>query len=325
MISTNDSAQAFMKPERSVRHSDAVRHSLLAWARWQLDMPGEWQPLKLSGTPQKGQMVVGDSTCAIFIIKWERPKKGKVVDAKRWVAERLKRHGVLPQGNTPARKRFTACGWAQSVQSEEGKAMTYWYGYSESARLFLGITVNGALPEALRDRVVGEVLPSLRTTPEDAESVWAMYNLSFRVPVGFELAQRHLFSGDVALEFARGKRETLLLRQVYPGELALGRRSSEKWLEVYPFKEHRRLRRATLQVEPWRCTMRPGLAGMRRVAWKRLPAPLGWCAPRRTGALAVHDEALNRLLIAEHMINGAPDESLCESAIRKMNEELYAG
>lgn len=288
-------------------------------------MPREWQPLKLSGTPGKGQMVVGDSTCAFFIVKWERSKAGGLTDGQRWVAERLKQHGVLPQPEPPAEDRFTACGWAQGVQTEEGKETAYWYGYAEQARLLVGVTVNGALPEADRARVIREVLPTLRTTPVGSETAWAMYDVSFLAPAGFELAQRHLFSGDVALEFARGKRETLLLRQVYPGELALGRRSCEKWLESYPFNEHRRLRRSNLKVEPWRAATRSSLSGLRRVGWKRLPSPLGWCAPRKTCALAVHDEDLNRLLIAEHMTPGDPDQSLCDVAIQGMNAERGVG
>ena len=300
--------------------SRGLPQSLLAWAGWQLDVPAGWQPLKLTGSPDLGQMIVGDSTCAFFLIQWQRSKPGVVTDGYGWVSERLKKHGVLPQARPPADARFTACGWAQGVQSQEGKETTYWYGYAEPARLLLGLTINGALPEALRSELIARVLPTLRTTATDAESAWAMYDVSFRAPAGFALAQRHLFSGDVALEFARGRRETMLLRQVYPGELALGRQSREQWLERYPFQEHRRVRRATLRVEPWQVTARPELAGVRRLAWKRLPSPLGWCAPRRTCALAVLDQTLNRLLIAEHMTTGEPDEALCATAVQRMNE-----
>lgn len=284
-------------------------------------MPSGWQPLKISGTPEKGEMIVGDSMCAFFLINWERTPPEGVPDIRSWGAERLKRHRVVPQANPPAESRFTACAWAQGVQSKDGKETTYWYGYAEPARLVLGVTVNGALPESLRNEVVRGVLPTLRTTAAEAESAWAMYDVGFRVPAGFGLAQRHLFSGDVALEFSRGKQETLLVRQVYPGELALGRRSAESWLASYPFREHRRIRRADMKVDPWQCKARPALAGVRRMAWKRLPAPLGWCAPRRTCAMAVHDQEMNRLLIAEYMTPAEPDQSLVDTAIVRMNSD----
>jgi hypothetical protein len=110
------------------------------------------------------------------------------------------------------------------------------------------------------------------------------------------------------------------VRQVYPADLALSRRPYERWLDAYPFTEHRRLQRSALRVEPWRHTTRGGLSGVRRQAWKRLGIPLGWCAPRQSLALAVRNEADNRLLIAEYMTAGEADESVCVAAIEGMNE-----
>jgi len=298
-----------------------MSESLLAWAGWQLRMPREWQPLKLTGTPEKGQMIVGDAECAIFIVKWERADAKRSFDGPKWVAGRLKKLGVRPDPDPPAARQFTACGWAHGVQTQEDKETTYWYGYSQPADLFIGVTVNGVLPEEVRNKVVREVLPTLAATPAEKSGTWAMYDVSFTAPAGFELAQRHLFSGDIALEFAKGRRETLLLRQVYPGELALERRPHEKWLESYPFKEHRRLRRGTVRTREWKHASRRELGGVQRLAWKRLPAPLGWCAPRRIRAMAVHDASLNRLLLVEHMAKGEPDEKTCVAAIESMNAE----
>jgi hypothetical protein len=146
-----------------------------------------------------------------------------------------------------------------------------------------------------------------------------MYDVGFAVPAGFELARRHLYSGDVALAFTKGRRETLLLRQVYPGDLALGRRPFENWIEAYPFQNHRRWRRKGATTGNWTHAPRPELSGCRRLGWKRLPWPLGWAAPRATCALAVQDRQLNRLLIAEHAAAGAADPALVATAIAQMN------
>lgn len=312
-------------PAKSDRVEDVPRsalgigQSLLAWAGWKLGMPSEWQPLKLEGTPEKGQMIVGDAECAVFLVKWKRPHDRSVSDGNEWVADRFKRLGVTPDRNPPAEARFTACGWVHGIQTEEGKETTYWFGYSAPGRLLLSMTVNGVLPVSVRETVVEDVLPSLSVDPADADSTWAMHDVSFKVPAGFELAQRHLFSGDVALEFERGRKETLLLRQVYPGELALRRRSAEAWLTSYPFKVHRRLRSETARTRPWRHGRRQGLKGVERHGWNRLPVPLGWCAPRETRALAVHDRELNRLLVAEHMARGKAERSVCVEAVEAMN------
>jgi len=306
-------------PHSEVPHSEVPNSSLLAWAGWQIWIPSEWQPLKLEGTPEKGQVIVGDDSCAIFILKWQRDAKARISDGQDWVADRLKQHGVLPELDPPGESHFTACGWTRGVQTEEEKETTHWYGYNAESQLLLGVTINGVLPQDVRRRVEGEVLPTLLTTAAGSESTWAMYDVSFCVPPGYRLLQRHLFSGDIALEFGRGTKETLLLRQVYPGELALGRRTRAQWLEAYPFKVHRRLRRHSARETAWRCDGRPELKGVERMAWKRLPVPMGWCTPRRTHSVAVHDGNLDRLLLAEHQAPREVDPRLCLRAIERMN------
>ncbi len=298
---------------------DQNRLAQLAWAGWWLEIPWEWQPLKLNGTPEKGRVIVGDNQCAIFLLTWERLPARQRLDGAAWVAGRLNRLGLHPQPDPPAQGRLSACGWARGVQTEEDKKTTYWFGYDEPARLLLGMTINGVLPEALRRTVEQVVLPSLRTMPVHKPRVWAMYDLSFVVPAGFDLRQRHLFSGDMALEFEHETRETLLLRQVYPGDLALNRRSHEQWMDCYPFRVHRRLRKSSVRLEPWLHGSRSELRGVRRRAWQRLPPPLGWCAARQSCGLAVHDATLNRLLLAEHRSPSTPDETVCEQAIEQMN------
>jgi len=301
------------------RRLDVTESSLLAWAGWRLSVPYEWRPLKLSGTQEKGKVIVGNSECAVFMLKWERVRNKPSRDGREWVAQRLKKMGTIPSADPPAAAAFTACGWAHGVHVEEGEEATYWFGYSAPAGLLVGVIVNGGAPEPARRDAVRAVLPTLQTTPVDAFHTWAMHDIGFSVPPGFELARRHLYSGDVALEFVRGKRERLLLRQVYPGELALQRRGMEKWLERYPFKEHRRIRARTVRIQEWRCGAGGERAGVERRAWKRLPSPLGWCAPRRVHGVAVLDEQWNRLLIAEHMAADEPAKAVCEQAIVGMN------
>ncbi len=293
--------------------------SLLAWAGWRLELPRACEPLKLSGTPDKGQMIVGDNDCAMLLLQWTRAPRRGAFDGRAWVVERLRKLGLHPGDRPPAREHFTACGWARAVQTEEGKQTTHWFGYDRRAGLLLRVTVNGVLPEALREALEEQVLPTLRPLPEDEPSTWSMYEISFVAPAGFALSQRHLYSGDVALEFARGADATLLLRQVYPGDLALGRRTPEQWLECYPFHVHRRPRKASLRTEPWQSSRRPELSGVRRHVWQRLPVPMGWCSPRQSSALAVHDTALNRLLLVELRSRTTPDDALCMRAIEQMN------
>lgn len=298
-----------------------VRLAPLAWAGWQLHIPSDWRPLKIYGTPEKGWMMVGDAYCACFSIHWQQ-SNGSVSDGKQWATDRLKRLGLFPDSSPPSAERFSACAWARDVQSEEEKKTTHWFGYSESADLLLGLKVNGALPEEHRDSMKHDVLPSLQTSPADDETIWTLYGLSLVSPPNFKLVERHLYMGDVALRFQKNRQESLMLRQVYPGGLALGRRNFERWLASYPFTEHRRMRASSVTMSSWQHPDFEDLVGLRRRGCKRLGIPLGGIMPRWNHALAVHDQTLDRLLIAEHSDSVMPDERICENAIAQMNRPL---
>lgn len=299
--------------------------SLLAWAGWQLQMPSEWRPLKLLGTEDKGWMIVGDSLVALFSIHWQRPKRRTVRDGHEWVESRLKQQGLIADEKPPAANQFTACTWARGVQTEEDKQTTYWYGYDEYANLLLGLKVNGVLPQDERDLITEHVLPTLRATPKNQDQVWAMHDVSFATPTGFALQERHLYTGDVGLLLKKGMRESLTVRQVYPGQLALNRRPFERWLDMPPFKQHRKLRKRGRRVEDWEPLKRSKLKGIYRSGYKRLGFPLGFVRPRHTHAIIVFDESLNRLLIAEHQSASETDAKLVEQMIMKMNQCLRGG
>lgn len=307
-------------PAHHEDHTADESTSLLAWAGWQLDMPSEWFPLKLKGNAEKGSMMVGDDACAMFSLHWDRPGRKSVSDGQLWVDKRLKKLGLLPDQAPPAASNFTTCGWAYGVQSEEDKQTTYWFGYSEPAQLLLGVKVNGVLPQAQRDHITDHILPSLRATAADAETIWSMYNVSFVSPGGFRLFRKRLFAGDVVLEFIRGERERLMLRQVYPGKLALSRRSFDRWLEANPFLERRRLRKSSVTTEPWRHATHEGMTGTRRRGRKCIGFPLGFIRPLWTDACAVHDQVMDRLLIAEHLSPNDRDASVSETAVLQMNQ-----
>lgn len=309
---------------QNLEPSTVTAQGLLAWAGWQMRVPAEWRPLKLLGTADNGSMMVGDAMCACFSVHWQYSRRA-ISDGEAWARQRLKRLGLLPDPSPPAAERFSACTWAHGVQVEEDKQTTHWFGYAARANLLLGIKVNGVLPEDQRDLVTRLVLPSVQTSPSDRETSWAMYDLSFMTPPGFKLFRRHLYMGDVALEFRKGRRESLLLRQVYPGDLALARRDYERWLEAYPFNEHRSLRKSSVTTSTWHDPHHADLTGLRRRGRKRIPVPLGGIAPRWNHALAVHDQTLNRLLIAEHNSRDVPDDAVCERAISQMNLQMREG
>jgi hypothetical protein len=122
-------------------------------------------------------------------------------------------------------------------------------------------------------------------------------------------------SGDIALRLVKGQ-ETLVLRTVYPADLALSRRKLPDWLDDSPFLERRKNRDAT--TKEWRCPA-PPLEGLLRTGWKRLPVPMGWMKPLYCTAIVAVDQELDRLVLVDHRRPSPTDSGLARRAAEQIN------
>lgn len=275
-------------------------------------LPPSWRALRIEGNWIKGQMMIGDASNAIMQIKWYRPGSRKF-DPARWVAARIKDPSTADEG--PKLVDFVQTAWQH--QADDDKAL--WYGYAPRADLALGILTNCAISERLTRQAISRVLPSVEVSDASAPTRWAVFDASFETPGGFFITKQRLHLGDLILEFHANDGARLLVRQVYPSQLALQRRKMERWIEVPPFKEHRKFKH-TGQVEPWQVdALGRWLCGFRRRGRKKLPFPLGFCSPRWSVAAIVHDEEMERLLIAEYDSPRENDENPLTEAIAQMN------
>jgi len=198
-----------------------------------------------------------------------------------------------------------------------------WYGFSASAGLGLELVASGQIDTRQRKALDEIVLPSLGATPAEAPSRWSVFEASFLSPAGFTLERAQLHVGDIALCLrARGGRR-LLLRQVYPADLALSRRGLEAWLDHPPFREQRRFRRLG-EPQPWQATsFGRTLEGVLRRGKKSLPAPLGPLGRRRSVAAVACDADLERLLLAEYDDPKDADAGVLAEEIGHMNWALF--
>ncbi|MFH1732772.1 MAG: hypothetical protein ABIF82_14130 [Planctomycetota bacterium] len=289
---------------------------------WQIRVPPEWRPLRIAGEWPRGHVIIGSANEPAMQIRWWRPNK-KRFDARRWMQQRLrslKARDAGPEG--PAPSGFTETAWAADDEPQSGgrKLLRTWYGYAPDADLVLEVTVNLDAPNRTRRIITSQVVPSLAVSETGRITRWSVFGASFESPAGFSLLDKRLALGDLVLRFRGEDRSCLMLRQVYPAETALARRKIERWIEMWPFKEHRRYRKAELK-EVWRArSFGRMLEGIKQPGRKRLPLPLGFCAPRATLAVAVVDTELDRLLIAEHDAPArAADEEMLATAIARMN------
>jgi len=298
------------------KETSGGNRSLIAWAGWQINVPESWRPLKIQGDPAKGTMMIGDAEQPIMLVQWWRPRRS-VFKVEKWFEQRFRKLGAVPTQGAPAPERFSKTAWEPELATREGTSKTIWSGYSTEAGLLVEVIVTSLTEERLRKSIFKTIVPGMVVTGEDEPCCWSMYNVKFMSPPGYELKMKHLYSGDVALQFVRGRTSTLLMRQVYPAKLATSRRSLERWLEASPFTERRTLRSPV--KETWHRNEPRKLEGIRLTGWKRLPAPLGRCAARHCQALAVIDKEMDRVLIAELQSQKDTGGREADWVIEKMN------
>jgi hypothetical protein len=286
----------------------------IAWCGWEILVPPDWRPLRIEGELAKGSMMLGDADKPILRVQWHRVDAGSL-NASGWITGRLKKLKAAVSPDAPVPKGIDASAWALDVHVREGDSKDVWYGSSSAAGIILEVMTVNLDHNARDDGLLNEIVSSLSVTGRDEPCRWSMYGISFVSPAGFELVRKHLFSGDIALTFKRGRKEALLLRQVYPAGIAISRRPLDKWIDRTPFTERRKpVKDHTNEWERGR------LCGRHRRGWRRLPSPLGWCNPRYSTAVAAVDEKLDRLLIVEHLTRNDRSANDVDWCLEKMND-----
>ncbi len=304
------------------KHSDTYGTSYiwLAWAGWMMKVPPKWRPLKIEDQLKASKMILGDSSQAVAQIKWSRPA-GRNFDSARWLRRRIKAVAskTTTVENEPAPVDFEQAAWLGQAGSSKTGPRSLWYGYAPKARLLLEVVINGEIDEKTKKIFRTRALPSLCVCERSLATKWAIFDVSFESPAGFTIKTKRLNVGDMALELTNRKVGRLLVRQVYPASLALQRRKLENWMRSFPQKEHRQFKPYN-GTEQWKVeSFERDIAGLICRGQKKLPFPLGFCAPRFTIAAISHDTQLDRLLIVEYDGKKPEADSTVSDTIARMN------
>ena len=295
--------------------------SWLAWAGWRTRVPPDWRPLRISGSWTQGRVVIASAEEPVLQVSWLRPGR-RQFDVSRWMRRRFRSLKMANQrAEGPFPDGFTVAASAPE-RGGDRRFLRYWCGWASGAGLVVEVAVNPEAAKKARQIASGRVVPLLRVSERDGPTRWAVFGASFESPSGYRLLDKRLTLGDLVLRLRAGDGSCLLLRQVYPAETALARRPIERWMRTWPFEAHRRYREADGR-ESWMAqSFGRRLEGVRQAGRKRLPFPLGFCAPRETLTVAAVDPQLDRLLIAEHDALRRPDETMLSGAIGRMNWAL---
>jgi len=263
---------------------------LLSWQGLEIPIREDWRPLRIEGEHSKGSVTIGDIEGPVFQLRWIRPPKG--ADTSGWIkARQISVAGGQESRGAPRPEGFDDVSWVKNLAVREESKKTVWWGRSERNGLLVEILLTNLRDSEVNRHFARTCLPKLRIVPLTEDCTWRVYSARFLVPAGYRLTRKRLATGDIALEFVRGRGERLLVRQVYPAGLALERRSMAGWLRDRVFKGRRRFRR---EMEDCHEGKR-----IRWTGWKRLPFPLGWVMPRRCDSIILQNQDMDRLFIVE--------------------------
>jgi len=285
-----------------------------------MDVPARWRPLKIEGKFSGGTMILGRGADVVMQLKWWRPKLNRF-RPDRWLHRRLKslKASIDDKATCPSPDGFEPVTRAISHGGKRGKgdACALWYGWAPNAGVQIEAVVGPQ--DSGGHGAPWRALKSLRAAEMDAPTTWAVFDSPFHVPAGFVVDMHEMFLGDLSLQFTGPDRQTLMLRQIYPADLALQRREIADWLEFSRFRTRRHFYGETEQK--WAIEHRGRrMEGVRRTGVKSYPFPLSGVRSLCSIGAVVHDTEAGRLLVAEHDSPRPHDDSLLRRIILAMNQ-----
>ena len=288
----------------------------IAWQGWSIPIKPDWRPIDIEGDFKRGKMMIGTAAVPLMQVKWWRPSERRF-HADEWISARIREMKTFPSDNPPVPQGFAAVGWIKNLEFKEDVSKTIWYGYEESADLLIEIVTTSIADAEIRRKIESKIIPALKVYGKNEDVLWNLYKVSFMVPPEYILRRKHLYSGDIGLEFINSKKDILILRQVYPAELALTRRTLKEWLKFPVFKTRRKFKLKS--DDEWSVPELHLDEGLKRSGIRCIAFPFRWLAPRQYKAVIARDTELDRLLMAELISADSADFAPLEKLIEKMN------
>ena len=278
------------------------------WAGLRLNVPEAWRLSRTSGFAARGKLTLADDVTVRLEIGWANVTR-RAFDAERIARRQMRRMlGKRPPDEWDRELRPFR---ARSVQpmlylpDDEG-GMDRFVGYAPAAQRMVQMAYRRRTAREdsdLRQAMIGE----LEVQPLDRPQQWAFFDISFIAPPGYQYESSKLNVGDMRVVVSARGRETrgpsLMVRQVYPAELALSRQPLEDWADVLLEKQKSiyrlprqgwRLRRRKVATAHIDTPRGPGVEVVGKLRW--LLRPMFWRMPRSFRFRLIHDRRMNRLL-----------------------------
>ena len=295
----------------SIRQSDSGKRQCIAWQGWSLDVPADWNPVRIEGGWRSGFVLLADLHKPRLGLRWG------AVGGKRFTADIWARSAMRDEVGVIAAKEAKplACGpFEASIHYPEPEppGRDVWAGFSRTS----GRGAELIYHAQQRDNVLADqVVPTLRDGAPDQPQSWSVFDLSCVAPAGMRL-KSHLFNaGDLRLAFACARTGRYAsIRQIAVAKLALSRMPLANWLadELRSRSLHYAASTEASEREH-QTTDGRALCGLCRSLERRWRSFFMRWIPRELEVAALHDEARDRLVLVQ-----ASSRDLLEEVVRSV-------
>ncbi len=198
---------------------------MIAWDGVAFPVPGDWELSGYETRAHGASLTLEDDADVRLEIEWATPGSRRDVDRIE------KQHASLGKRLEAAADRVELLagfppGW-----------IVYSYVLPGSKRLLTALQVPGALPRVVFAKIHGggdsrgelvrvarDLAAGLRVTPDEAPTIWRVYDLAVRVPAGFRLRGTSFLAGRKHMLFERRGRRLLIWRLSLASQMLAGDR-----------------------------------------------------------------------------------------------------
>lgn len=281
-----------------------ARWRQVAWCGLKLTVPPAFRPSKITGGQRSGRLNLADDDGPRMVVRWTKvtrpwfnPRELVQAQLLRGVSRRARRR-LTGQITAVANEHFEP----MLVLSDEKTVATRCVGYDPRTRRLVELLYRHG--SARQDAQVRQITftSACNQLPNDPQR-WAYFDVSFVVPAGFRYLRSKLNVGDMRIWLSnrRWRPGKIMLRQVYPAQLALQRFRLDMWVEQMVYDQRREYRIARSRggskndFDKLRTPHGDGL--MCDVTLRRAIGLIRWRAPRVQRNGMIHDQAHNRLIV----------------------------
>lgn len=281
-----------------------------AWAGLILNVPSDYRLVRIDGNARKGMIGLADDQRLRLELAWGMPRKGRF-NADRILRRKLKR--AMPFSDRRRAKdhiqirKLPAFDTLLGYRDEE-QELDRWFGFITATRRAVEIVYHhGSAKE--NKRFHDQLLPSLADQPLDGPQKWSFFDHRFVTPGRFMYRDSTLNLGDMKVRLTawnRGlSRASVIVRLIYPAELALGRLPFEDWLTDHVALRKRAHRpryrklfhRGGVVFDAIDTKLGPGLVADAYLRWQF--KAISWGLPWRLRTWLIHDQKNNALILID--------------------------